>query len=192
MKIILASASPRRKDLMDLAKFDYEIIPSNFDEKVDINLSFEEQSKEIAYEKAKDIFDNTQGDRTIIGADTLVILDQKQLGKPKTREEAIQMLTNLQGRSHIVYTSMAILIEKNGELKEYKELNQTRVWIKKMSLKEIENYVDSENPYDKAGGYAIQSCFAVFIDKIEGDYATIIGLPISRVYSILKENDILE
>lgn len=192
MKIILASASPRRKDLMDLAKFDYEIIPSNFDEKVDSKLNLEEQSKEIAYGKAKDIFDNTQGNRAIIGADTLVIIDQQQLGKPNSREEAIQMLTNLQGRSHTVYTSIAILIEKNGELKEYKELSQTRIWIKKMTQKEIENYVDSENPYDKAGGYAIQSSFVVFVDKIDGDFSTVIGLPISRIYSILKENDILE
>lgn len=191
MKIILASQSPRRKELMDLAKFDYEVLVSNFDEKVNPKLSLEDQSKELAYGKAKDVFDNTQGDRAIIGSDTLVILGERQLGKPKDRDEAINMLKDLQGRSHTVYTSLAILIEEKGQYKEYKELEKTRVFVKKMSDEEIENYVDSEMPFDKAGSYAIQSCFAVFIDRIEGDYPTIIGLPINRIYSIFKENDII-
>lgn len=191
MKIILASKSPRRRELMDLAKFDYEILVSDFDEKVDTNLSLEEQSKELAFGKAKVVFDNTQGDRAIIGSDTLVIMGDKQLGKPKNREEAIKMLQNLQGRSHFVYTSLAVLIEEKGEYKEYKELSKTRVFIKKMSDEEIINYVDSEEPFDKAGSYAIQSSFVVFVEKIEGDYSTVVGLPISRLYSILKENDIV-
>ena len=191
MKIILASKSPRRKELMDLAKFEYEILVSNFDENVDKNLSLEEQSKEIAYGKAKDIFENTQGDRTIIGADSLVILDGKQFGKPHDRQEAVEMLLALQGKKHTVYTALSILIENKGKYKEYKELHKSDVYIKKMSYKEIVNYVDSEEPFDKAGSYAIQSCFAVFIDKIEGDYTTIVGLPIGRVYEILKENNII-
>jgi len=191
MKIILASASPRRRELMDLAKFDYEVLVSNYDEKVDLTLTLEEQSKELAYGKAKDVFENTQGNRAIIGSDTLVILGERKLGKPQNREEAINMLKDLQGRSHTVYTSLAVLIEENGQYKEYKELEKTRVFVKRMSDKEIENYVDSEMPFDKAGSYAIQSCFAVFIDRIEGDYPTVIGLPINKVYSILKENNIV-
>lgn len=191
MKIILASGSPRRKELMDLAKIEYEIIPSKFDEKVDQKLSLDEQSVELAFGKAKDVFDNTQGDRTIIGSDTLVILDGKQFGKPKDRDEAVKMLKSLQGRSHTVYTSLVILIEKNGEYKEYKELHKSEVFVNEMSNEEIESYVDMENPLDKAGAYAIQSCFIVYINKIVGDYATIVGLPISRVYKILKENDII-
>ena len=190
MKIILASASPRRKELMDLAKFDYEILASDFDEKVDENLSLEEQSQEIAYGKAKDIFRNTQGDRCIIGADTLVILDGKKMGKPQGREEAFEMLNNIQGRSHEIYTSLAVLIENNGNYKEYKELCKARVWVHKMSYKEIQKYIDSDEPFDKAGAYAIQSEFGVFIDKIDGNYNTIIGLPIDRIYQILKENNI--
>ncbi len=108
MKIILASSSPRRKDLMDLAKIEYEVIPSNFDEKVDYCLNLEEQSKEIAYGKAKDVFENTQADRVIIGSDTLVIVDGKQFGKADSREEAIEMLKKLQGKAHSIYTSLAI------------------------------------------------------------------------------------
>ena len=191
MKIILASTSPRRKDMMDLAKINYEVMPSDFDEIVDSNLNKEEQSKEIAYGKAKDIFEQTQGDRTIIGADTLVILGEKQFGKAKTKEEAIQMLKELQGKTHFIYTSLAILIENHGKYKEYKELHKVKIFVKEMTDEEIENYVDSEKPFYCAGAYAIQGFFTVFIDKIEGDYPTALGFPIHRVYSILKENKIL-
>ena len=191
MKVILASSSPRRKDLMDLAKIEYEAIPSNFDEKVDSNLRLEEQSIEIAYGKAKEVFDNTQADRAVIGSDTLVVADGKQFGKAKSREEAIQMLKNLRGRVHSIYTSLVILIENQGKYKEYKELHEVKVFVREMSDEEIENYVDSEQPFYCAGAYAIQGFFAVFVDKIEGDYATALGLPINRVYTILKENDML-
>ncbi len=191
MKIILASGSPRRRDLMELAKIDYECMVSSFDEKVDTDLSYEEQSQEIAYGKAKDIFENTQGDRTIIGADTLVIVEEKQFGKPQNREEAIQMLRMLQGRAHFIYTSIAILIEEQGKYKEYKELHKVKVFIREMTEEEIEAYVDTERPFYCAGAYAIQSQFAVFVDKIEGDYPTALGFPINRVYSILKENNLL-
>ena len=191
MKVILASGSPRRKDLMDLAKIDYEVLVSDFDENVNENLKLEEQSKEIAFGKAKDIFEHTQGDRAIIGADTLVIADGKPFGKAKSREEAIQMLKELQGKSHFIYTSLAILIEEQGKYKEFKELYQVKVFVREMSDEEIEKYVDEERPFYCAGAYAIQGVFAVFVDKIEGDYPTALGLPINRVYTILKENNIL-
>ena len=191
MNIILASESQRRKDLMNLAKIEYEALTSDFDEEVDTKLSIEEQSKEIAYGKAKAVFDRTQGDRAVIGSDTLVIVDGKQFGKAKSREEAIQMLKQVQGRSHFIYTSLAILIEQNGKYKEYKELYQAKVFVKKMTDQEIENYVDSEKTFNFAGAYAIQGFFSVFIDKIEGDYSIILGLPIGRVYDILKENNII-
>lgn len=191
MKIILASSSPRRKDLMDLAKIEYEAIPSNFDEKVDTNLSLEDQSLQIAYGKAKDIFDYTQANRTVIGSDTLVIVNGKQFGKAKTREQAIQMLKELQDNTHFIYTSLAILIENKGKYQEYKELQKVKVFVKPMSDEEIENYVDTQRPFYCAGAYAIQGFFSVFIDKIEGDYPTALGLPINRVYSILKENHIV-
>ena len=191
MKIILASASPRRKDLMDSAKFDYEIIVSHFDEKVNTNLTLEEQSKEIAYGKAKEVFERTQGDRAIIGADTLVIVGGKPFGKAKNREEALQMLEALQGKTHSIYTSLAVLLEQQGNYKEYKELYEVKVSVKEMTKEEIENYIDTENPFDCAGAYMIQGAFAVFVEKIEGDYPTALGLPINRVYDILKENDLL-
>lgn len=189
MKVILASQSPRRRELMDLAKIDYEVIVSEFDEVVDKKFNLEDQSKEIAFGKANDVFNNTQGNRIVIGADSLVILDGEQLGKPKDRDQAIEMLKKIQGRCHTVYTSIAVLIENEGEYKEYKELHQAKVFIKEMTDEEIEQYVESGEPYDKAGGYGVQTSFAVFVEKIEGEYSVVVGLPLCRIYEILKENN---
>ena len=191
MKIILASQSPRRIALLDLAKIEFEVLPSGYDEKIDKSMSIEEISKQLAYGKAKDVFDNTQGDRTIIGADTIVVKDNVIFGKPKDRAEAIKMLKELQGDVHTVYTSLAILIEERGKYKEYKELVETDITVNPMTDAEIIEYVDREEPYDKAGAYAIQSSFAKFIDEIEGNYMSVIGLPIDKVYKILKENEII-
>lgn len=190
MRVILASKSPRRKELMDLAEFDYEILVSETDEKIDENLSIEENSKEIAYSKAKSVFDNTQGNRVVIGADTIVVKYNEIFGKPKSREEAIKMLKKLQNSKHTVYTSLSILVEKNENYKEYKELYSADVYVKPMQDAEIINYIDTYNVFDKAGAYAIQSKFAVYIEKIDGNYNTIIGLPIERIYDIFKENEI--
>lgn len=191
MKLILASNSPRRAALMELAKIDCEILPSSYDESTLIEYDIEKKSKMLAYNKAKDVFDNTQDDRTIIGADTIVVLDGKILGKPEDRSDAIRMLRQIQNNIHTVYTSIAILIEYHGKYKEYNEIVKTDVYVRKMDDQEIINYVDSEEPYDKAGAYAIQSSFASFIDRIEGNYMSVIGLPINRVYEILKENEII-
>jgi septum formation protein len=190
MRIILASKSPRRKELMDLAGFNYEVIPSQAEEKWDDNLSIEENSKELGYLKAKSVFDNTQGDRAVVGSDTIVVMDDEVFGKPKNREDAIRMLRRLQDNIHTVYTSLSVLIEDRGEYKEYKEVFSSTVFIKKMEDTEIINYVDSYPVLDKAGAYAIQSGFAVYIERIEGDYNSIIGLPINRLYDIFKENEI--
>ena len=191
MKVILASQSPRRAALLDLAKVDFEIMPSNYEENLKSGFDIEEQAKELAYGKALDVFNNTQGDRTIIGADTIVVKDNKIYGKPKDRSEAIKMLRALQGDYHIVYTSLSILIEYHDEYKEYKELSKNMIKVAAMTDAEIIEYVDSEKPYDKAGSYAIQSYFSRYIEKIEGNYMSVIGLPIDKVYKILKENEII-
>lgn len=192
MKIILASQSPRRIALMELAKIDFEVMSSNKEEKkIKDGTNIDEQSKEVAYQKALDVFNNTQGDRAIIGADTIVVKDNKVFGKPTDRKEAIKMLKELQNDVHTIYTSLAILIEEKGQYKEYKELVKTNVTVHSMTEQEIVEYVDTEEPYDKAGAYAIQSCFAKYIDEIEGNYMSVIGLPIDKIYKILKENEIL-
>lgn len=192
MKIILASQSPRRIALMELAKIYFEVMSSNKEEKkIKDGINIDEQSKEVAYQKALDVFNNTQGDRAIIGADTIVVKDNKVFGKPTDRKEAIKMLKELQNDVHTIYTSLAILIEEKGQYKEYKELVKTNVTVHSMTEQEIVEYVDTEEPYDKAGAYAIQSCFAKYIDEIEGNYMSVIGLPIDKIYKILKENEIL-
>lgn len=192
MKIILASQSPRRIALMELAKIDFEVMASSKEEKkIKDGININEQSKEVSYQKALDVFNNTQGDRAIIGADTIVVKDNKVYGKPADRKEAIKMLKELQNDVHTIYTSLAILIEEKGQYKEYKELVKTNVTVHSMTEQEIVEYVDTEEPYDKAGAYAIQSCFAKYIDEIEGNYMSVIGLPIDKVYKILKENEIL-
>jgi septum formation protein len=191
MKIILASQSQRRAAILELAKIDFEVIPSSYEEKMLESLNIEEQSKELAYGKALDVFNNTQGDRAIIGSDTIVVKNNKIYGKPKDRVEAIMMLRELQDDRHYVYTSISILIEKQGKYQEYKEVIKTEITVDPISDVEIIEYVDSEEPYDKAGAYAIQSCFAKYISNIKGNYMSVVGLPIDRVYSILKENEII-
>ena len=190
MRIILASKSQRRKELMDLAEFNYEVLPSQAEEVWDKNLTIEENSINLGFIKAKAVFENTQGDRAVVGSDTIVVKDGNVYGKPSSREKAIKMLRDLQGNKHEVHTSLTVLIEDKGEVKEYKEGFVSYVYVKPMEESEIINYIDTYDVYDKAGAYAIQSKFAVYIDKIEGDYNTIIGLPISRLYDIFKENEI--
>lgn len=191
MKVILASTSPRRKDLMDLGNFDYEILVGDVDETRDESLSIEEQSKDLAYRKAKFVYDNTQGDRVVIAADTLVVKDNQVYGKPEDREDAIRMLRDLQGKKHYIYTSIAVLLEQKGKEKEYNELHRTAVYVRPMNDLEIAQYLEKDEPYDKAGSYAIQGYFSIFVEKIEGNYTSALGLPIQRIYEILKENGIV-
>jgi len=191
MKVILASQSPRRAALMDLIKIDFEVLPSEHEKKIQSGSNIEEQAIDVAYEKAMDIFNNTQGDRAIVGADTIVVKDNKVYGKPKDRNDAIRMLKELEGEDHIVYTSLAIIIENHGKVEEFKEINKTIITVKEITDDEIIEYVDTEKPYDKAGSYAIQSCFCKFIEKINGNYMSVIGLPVDRVYEILKENEVI-
>ena len=187
MKVILASKSPRRKELMEMLKIDFEIMVSEEDETLEKGLSLEEQSKRLGYIKAKAVFDKTSGDRIVIGSDTLVVKDGKLLGKPRDREDAISMIEFLKNDKHQVITSIAILVEKDGKYEEYLDYDITNVYISDMNKQEIDTWVNSGKADDKAGAYAIQSEFGVFVDKIEGNYSTVIGLPINKVYKILKQ-----
>ena len=191
MRVILASNSSRRAAIMELANIDCEIIPSNFDESSIKETDIEKKSQELAHGKAKDVFDNTQGDRAVIGADTLVVKDDIIFGKPKDKEDAVRMLRTLQGEAHVVYTSVSIMIEDKGKKKEYDEVIKTDILVSPMTDDEIDDYIESEMPYDKAGAYAIQSSFCKYIEEMAGNYMGVVGLPIDRVYKILKENDVI-
>ena len=187
MKVILASKSPRRKELMDLLNIDYEIIVSNADETFEEGLTLKEQSKRLGYIKAKAVFDETKGDRIVIGSDTMVLRGENLYGKPRDKEHAIEMLKDLSSSKHEVFTSLAILVQKGNEYKEYIECDVADVYFSDISDEEIEKWIATGKAYDKAGAYAIQSEFGVFIDKIDGNYYTVVGLPINKVYKILKE-----
>ena len=187
MKVILASKSPRRKELMDLLGINYEIMVSNIDETLEKGLPIEEQSKKLGFIKAKAVFDQTNGDRMVIGSDTLVVKNNQLYGKPKDRQDAISMIQSLKNGKHQVITSLAVLVEKNGKYEEYLDADMVDVYVSDMSQKEIEEWVDTGKAYDKAGGYAIQLEFAKFIERIDGNYSTIVGLPIHKLYQILKK-----
>lgn len=192
MKIILASQSPRRKELLDLIHVKYKIMVSEVEEKLEPNVTIEEQAQTLSYQKAKAVFNKTTGDRVVIGSDTMVIKNNKPYGKPKNEEEPIAMLKELKNGKHQVITGLAILIQKNGEYKEEIVYDITEVYIKEMDEQEIIDWVKSGNALDKAGAYAIQGEFAKYIEKIKGNYTTVVGLPIHKVYEILKNNHISE
>ena len=189
MKIILASQSPRRKELLALIVPKFEIIVSDEEETFNNTLSLEEQVTEIAYIKAKNVYDKTKGDRIIIGSDTIVTKNGKIYGKPKDRNHAKELIKELitGDKVHKIITGLSVLIEENGILKEYKTYDTVNVYLKNMTDEEIEKWIDTGNAMDKAGAYGIQNEFCVHVEKIEGNYTTALGLPTHKVYDIIKE-----
>lgn len=189
MRIILASQSPRRKELLALIAPKFEVMVSNQEEMFNNTLSVEEQVTEIAYTKAKNVYDRTNGDRIIIGSDTIVTKNGKIYGKPKDRNHAKEMIKELitGEKVHKIITGLSILIEENGILKEYKTYDTVNVYLKDMTDEEIEKWLDTGNAMDKAGAYGIQNEFCVHVEKIEGNYTTALGLPTHKVYDIIKE-----
>lgn len=149
----------------------------------------EEQVTHLAYQKAKSVFDITQGDRIVIGSDTMVTKDGKIYGKPQSEEHAKEMLQELTSgdKTHQVLTGLCILIEKNGICQEYKTFDKTAVFLKPMSDEEINKWIATEKAMDKAGAYAIQDEFSVFVEKIEGNYSTVLGLPTHKLYDLIKD-----
>lgn len=184
MKIILASNSPRRKELLDLAKIKYEVMPANIEEKLNENLSVTDQIEDIAYKKVKHI-KNKINDKIILGADTVVLIDNKILGKPHSKQDAKEMIQLLSNKTHQVITGCCIYNHIEDKYILFHEI--TDVTFYDISEKEILQYIENPSIYDKAGAYAIQEDAALFVKKINGDYYNIIGLPIAKVYNILKE-----
>ena len=186
-KIILASASPRRKELLAQAGYEFEIQVSDKEEFY-TSTNPEEIVKELALLKARDIAEkNEQRSLAVIGADTVVAHKGHVLGKPHSEEEAFRMIKGFQGDKHQVYTGVAILIyDEDGAETIVNQAVRTDVYVNTMTEEEIWNYIRTDSVMDKAGSYGIQSGFAVYIEKIEGDYSNVVGLPISYVYKVLK------
>lgn len=187
-KIILASASPRRKELMQQAGYEFEIQVSHKEENY-VSETPEEIVKELALMKATDVAEQNEREGLIvIGADTVVAYRGDILGKPKSKEDAFRMIQGFQGDKHQVYTGVAILsydTEGKEDITNYAV--KTDVYVNAMTEEEIWRYIDSDNVMDKAGSYGIQSGFSIHIEKIEGDYFNVVGLPISSIYDVLKK-----
>lgn len=183
-KYILASQSPRRKQLLEWAEVDFEIIVQPTDESYPPNLSPQEIAVHIAEQKALAVLQHRAEDQTVIAADTIVILDGKVIGKPTDRSEAIHILSRLNGKHHQVITGVVL---KSKE-KELSFSDVTDVEFHNLLYSQIEYYVDKYKPYDKAGAYAIQEWIGmVGVKCIRGDFYNVMGLPISRVVQALKE-----
>ena len=186
MKIILASASDRRIELLSRIVDDFTVKVSDFDESiVKLKESIEEYVEEIALGKAKVVAENIKEDSIIIAADTVVVLDNKILGKPKDKEDAFNILSSLSGRSHEVYTSLVLINTKSGKI--LKNTVPTEVKFSELTEKEITEYINSGEPMDKAGAYGIQGRGGVFVEGIKGCYYNVVGLPLSRLKNLLLE-----
>ena len=185
MNIILASGSPRRRELLAQAGFEFKVEVSNADENV-IEESPEQMVEELAARKAEAVVrlhNKAEDNCLVIGADTIVVLEGKVLGKPVDEEHAKTMLASLSGRTHQVYTGVALFYVKKGTVEKRETFHEcTDVTMVSMSEQEIADYVASGDPLDKAGAYGIQGPAAVFISGIKGDYYNVVGLPISKIY----------
>ena len=188
MQIILASASKRRQDLLKMINLDYKVIVSDEEEVVDKSLTVLENCQNISYQKALNVLKKVKEDSIIISCDTVVCKDNELIGKPKDKLDATLMLKKLSGTSHIVYSCLTVLKVKNQEIiEEYKEVGEGLVYVDNLSNEEIEDWINKGNPYNKAGGYAIQEEFGKYVTKVEGDFYSIVGLPLNKLYQILKK-----
>jgi septum formation protein len=182
-KIILASQSPRRKQILEWAEVSFDIIVSESDETFPSNLSPAEAAIHIAKNKALAVIKNSNTDLPVLAADTIVVLNSRIIGKPNNRAEAIEILVSLSGKQHQVITGVAILFQQ----KEILFTDITDVHFHGLSLAQIEYYVDHYKPYDKAGAYAIQEWIGVVgIHSITGDFYNVMGLPVSKVIKALE------
>jgi septum formation protein len=182
MKIILASQSPRRKQLLEWAEVSFDIIVKETDESYPAHLSVEDVAVHIARNKALAVKQSNNINVPILAADTIVVLNNDVIGKPKDRADAINILTRLSGKQHAVITGVVIL---NGE-KEIAFADKTTVIFHELTKGQIEFYIDKYKPYDKAGSYAIQEWIGVVgIKSVAGDFYTVMGLPVSRVVQAL-------
>lgn len=185
--IILASASPRRRELLTQIGIQYEVLPSKKEEVITSTVP-NVIVQELARQKAEDIVlkENREG-VIVLGADTIVALNGEVMGKPENEEDAYRMISGLQNNVHQVYTGVSLSYLKEGKVVSHVFYEETKVFVYPMSEKEIRTYIASKDCMDKAGSYGIQGAFAAYIKGIEGDYNNVVGLPVGRVYQELKK-----
>ncbi len=211
MKLVLASGSQRRRELLTMCGYDYEIIVSNADETIDEN-DPESFVRALSFRKAKEVFDRLfaagRRDFAVIGSDTVVAFQKDGetkpviIGKPKDAEDAVRILSMLSGKTHRVFTGVSVIADIPDEnaaaqcsIREKEEIQTecsiTEVTFETLSPDEITDYVNSGDPLDKAGSYGIQGPFGMFVREIRGNYFTVIGMPIPVLYKMLKKIGIL-
>ena len=182
MNLVLASQSPRRKELLSILGIPFEVIPASIDETPLPGETAEDFVARAAREKGAEVASRVSGS-VVLSADTVVTIDGEILGKPADEEDAIRMLRKLSGREHAVYTAVSIINPHTGKILE--GLERTRVWFNPLTDEDIRDYLRRENVFDKAGAYAIQGYAGIYIPKIEGNYFNVMGLPLPLVHELL-------
>lgn len=187
MRIILASSSPRRRELMRHVNMPFEVMIIPKEEVFKDGLTIYEQCVDVAYQKALNVYEKEDEDVIVIGSDTIVALNDKIYGKPHNYEEAFEMLKDFSGTKHEVITSLVMLIRKDGKEYVEKTYETCDVYVDDLSDTEIDDWIKNNDVYSKAGGYAIQEGFGKFVTKVSGDYFTIVGFPLNKAYRLLKK-----
>ena len=186
MKVVLASASERRLELLARLVKEFTVIVSDFDEsKVIVKSSIEKYVEDIATGKAEAVAENIDFDAIIIAADTIVSIDKEILGRPNNEDDAFNMFSRFSGNTHKVYTSLVVINTKTGKV--IKSTEATEVKFSKLTESEITEYIQSEEPLDKAGAYGIQGIGGAFVEELRGCYYNVVGLSLNRLRKILLE-----
>jgi septum formation protein len=186
-KIILASASPRRSELLQGLGLTFHIHPSEADEAIAEGAKPDDVVKRLSLLKAQSVSPH-YNEGLVIGSDTIVVCEGSILGKPRNDEDALRMLSLLQGRSHFVYSGLAIVDAGTGKYRV--ALSRTEVWMKQLTEPILQRYILTGEPHDKAGSYAIQGYGATLVERIDGDYFTVVGLPLRLLSDMLVEFDV--
>ena len=190
-KIILASGSPRRRELLEQIGLKFEVVPSQAEE----NCTTEKPEKlveELSYRKAMDVARRQPAGQLVLGADTVVAHNGQIMGKPADKEQAAEMLRALSGDTHQVYTGVTVVIREEEDFEYFTFHEKTDVIVYPMTERDIRCYIESGEPLDKAGAYGIQGLFARFVRGICGDYNNVVGLPVGRLYQELKKRGLAE
>ena len=181
MNVILASQSPRRRELLGLFRIPFTVRAADIDETMDPALPAEQEVARVS--RAKAMATPAKAEDVVIAADTIVVCNGKTLGKPKSKEQAVEMLTMLSGRDHQVMTGLTV--RKGDTCRTVTEI--THLHFRKLSRREILDYVATGEPMDKAGAYGIQGGAALFVERLDGDYYNVMGLPVCRLWQVLAE-----
>ena len=183
MSIILASKSPRRRELLSLLGIDFTVMTEDIDETINQSVPVEEEIKRLSYEKAKAVKDAVSDESIIIAADTVVVLGNQVFGKPKDDYQAKEMLSTLSGKTHKVITGVTVMKKNKSDTRAA----VTEVTFRNLSDKEIQEYINTGDPFDKAGAYALQGISTIFVSGISGDHFNVYGLPVSMLASMLRD-----